>query len=288
MKLNGHIEQALWARAYASAYDAQCRIVDTETIALIEEDENGFWEIVTIKGLRSTQHVRRRVGAKDAIRRAAAIESADAAVHALRARIEGDEGDEMSPERTVALQDLYNVMDALTRVPFKNEALEEARLRVRAKLDEQQTLVPARLRAERILDWIRASIREMPIVEELRDILAQNQAEPERGRRRRWVFRRVLVERLRRVPPPPGRAMKTAIIEDGWKEYEADIIPADAPEVQRVESRRAFYAGAFVLFQGMLNNVSHGPGHSDADDRLMEGLKDELEHFYAELKAGRA
>lgn len=79
------------------------------------------------------------------------------------------------------------------------------------------------------------------------------------------------------------------IIEEGWKQYEADIIPADAPEVQRIESRRAFYAGAFVTFTCLLENMSPGPGElTESDDKLMEGVKDEIEHFYAELAAGRA
>ena len=33
-------------------------------------------------------------------------------------------------------------------------------------------------------------------------------------------------------------------IGEGWERYARDVMPADAQKVQRIETRRAFYAGA--------------------------------------------
>ena len=41
-------------------------------------------------------------------------------------------------------------------------------------------------------------------------------------------------------------------VKSSWDEFEADIIPKDAPEIQRHEMKRAFYMGALfgVTFMG--------------------------------------
>lgn len=87
------IEQELWARAYASAYDAECRVVDTEVVeARFEETDGwgkaGWWESVTSKETGGhTTHFKRRVGSKDAIRRVTAAEAADDAIAKFRSRL---------------------------------------------------------------------------------------------------------------------------------------------------------------------------------------------------------
>jgi len=50
-----------------------------------------------------------------------------------------------------------------------------------------------------------------------------------------------------------------SLLDHQWRSFEAEVIPLAAPEVQREEMRRAFYAGA----QGVLNTVN---------DAFAEGL----------------
>lgn len=41
-------------------------------------------------------------------------------------------------------------------------------------------------------------------------------------------------------------------IRDAWQTYDRDVVPKDAGDVQRLETRRAFFAGAMALMQ--INN----------------------------------
>ena len=43
--------------------------------------------------------------------------------------------------------------------------------------------------------------------------------------------------------------MTVDTIEATWESYRRDVLPADAPVVQRVECRRAFYAGFHAMLQ---------------------------------------
>lgn len=43
-----------------------------------------------------------------------------------------------------------------------------------------------------------------------------------------------------------------SLLDHQWREFEAEVIPLAAPEIQREEMKRAFYAGA----QGVLNTVN--------------------------------
>ena len=78
------------------------------------------------------------------------------------------------------------------------------------------------------------------------------------------------------------------MLNDAWLSYAEEVIPANAPEVQRSELRRAFYAGARVLFDGVVNGVSEGEEPTLADLALMDAIKAELGQFLKDLKAGKA
>ena len=47
-------------------------------------------------------------------------------------------------------------------------------------------------------------------------------------------------------------------IEDRWKNYRLRVIPLDAPELQAVECRRAFYAGAQAVVDLALRSSAQG------------------------------
>lgn len=77
-------------------------------------------------------------------------------------------------------------------------------------------------------------------------------------------------------------------IERAWLEFERKVVPGNAGATQRIEMRRAFYAGASAFFHITLANVSDEPGFTAHDEALMEGLSAELEAFSVDVMAGRA
>jgi hypothetical protein len=71
------------------------------------------------------------------------------------------------------------------------------------------------------------------------------------------------------------------MIEEAWKSYEAKVVPASAPQVQRVESKRAFYAGAATLLYGLVGGVEPGTSEpTPADMSFITSVKAELDAFY--------
>lgn len=73
-----------------------------------------------------------------------------------------------------------------------------------------------------------------------------------------------------------------------WDQFARTILPKGAPEVQRVETRRAFYAGAGAMF-GLLTgglDADHEP--TDLDVAYVESLSVEIQAFAAALARGEA
>jgi hypothetical protein len=79
--------------------------------------------------------------------------------------------------------------------------------------------------------------------------------------------------------------MKT--MAEQWASYERDVVPDTAGPIQRIESARAFYAGA----QALLDLIS-GLGVDDISDdqgaAMIESLHQELKAFADDVQAGRA
>jgi hypothetical protein len=75
---------------------------------------------------------------------------------------------------------------------------------------------------------------------------------------------------------------KPRSIAEAWRSYDARVLPAVAGEVQRMETRKAFYAGAMVLFNILLHGVSDGDEMTEEDDALYDGLQRELSDFFDE------
>jgi len=74
--------------------------------------------------------------------------------------------------------------------------------------------------------------------------------------------------------------MKTVFEE--WKSYERDVVPPDAPAVQREECRRAFYAGAFAMF-GLVITATEPRSEEDCEANL-QGLQDECLAIVKDLR----
>ena len=78
------------------------------------------------------------------------------------------------------------------------------------------------------------------------------------------------------------------IIASAWQEYLARVIPADAPEVQVSECRKAFYAGAGCLLDAMCAVLGPGQEPTESDLLIMDGIADELKQFAREVASGGA
>lgn len=79
-------------------------------------------------------------------------------------------------------------------------------------------------------------------------------------------------------------------IEKSWRTFRDEVGLADAPEVQRTEMRRAFYAGAHALF-GLMVGISDpgtGPDATEMELDLVDGILDEIRAFQREVAEGRA
>jgi hypothetical protein len=78
------------------------------------------------------------------------------------------------------------------------------------------------------------------------------------------------------------------IIESEWQAYRRQVVPANAPEVQMLECRRAFWAGASSLFGAIMNILEPGTEATEADLDLMTAISEELKAFVADVKRGAA
>ena len=78
------------------------------------------------------------------------------------------------------------------------------------------------------------------------------------------------------------------LLASDWASYAEKVIPAGAPELQYIESRRAFYAGAGTLLGILLKALEPGSEPTEQDLALMDQIKAELDEFNADVVAGRA
>jgi hypothetical protein len=74
------------------------------------------------------------------------------------------------------------------------------------------------------------------------------------------------------------------VIDDSWKKYREQVIPAGAPAVQIEESRRAFYAGALACF-GVFLSLEGEDEETPADLAKLDRLKEQLDAYCDEMGA---
>jgi hypothetical protein len=67
-----------------------------------------------------------------------------------------------------------------------------------------------------------------------------------------------------------------------WKQYEREVIPKEAPTVQREECRRAFYGGVAAGLELMIKATEH----PDEDEcvRQLEALTNEIQTVTKDLR----
>lgn len=72
-------------------------------------------------------------------------------------------------------------------------------------------------------------------------------------------------------------------IEKSWESYRKLVVPADASETQVRETRQAFYAGASIIFTGMIHIMDGGDEPTDADMKRMMDIQLEIDAFGQQL-----
>ena len=76
------------------------------------------------------------------------------------------------------------------------------------------------------------------------------------------------------------------VIGDQWNDYVKNILPKNSSFTQVDETRKAFYAGAGVVFFGILNQASETANVdevTDEDMALMDSIQAELDAFLKEI-----
>lgn len=73
-----------------------------------------------------------------------------------------------------------------------------------------------------------------------------------------------------------------------WREYQSKVLdPVKAGEMQRKETKIAFYMGAMSLLDMVMSNLTPGDEPTEDDMILMNGIKAELEQFTQTMLKGR-
>ena len=67
------------------------------------------------------------------------------------------------------------------------------------------------------------------------------------------------------------------MIGEGWASYQAEVVPSNAPAVQREEYKRAFYAGAQAMFTAVMEATE--PDDEDVCDARLAAIVQEMQDF---------
>ena len=68
-------------------------------------------------------------------------------------------------------------------------------------------------------------------------------------------------------------------IAKGWESYRRMVVPADAPPNQVEETRKAFFAGASILFEALMLALDPGDEPTEADLHTMADIQAEIDEF---------
>ncbi len=77
-------------------------------------------------------------------------------------------------------------------------------------------------------------------------------------------------------------------LAEAWASYEHQVLPGNCSDVQRFETRRAFYAGAAMLLELQISGMSDAPETTAEDEALLDGLKAECDQFLIDVTEGKA
>lgn len=74
-------------------------------------------------------------------------------------------------------------------------------------------------------------------------------------------------------------------MEAAWRNFARTLIPADAPPSQRSEMRKAFYGGAAMMFEAIVNGTDEDHEPTAEDMARVTRIAEGLVRFAAELDA---
>lgn len=74
------------------------------------------------------------------------------------------------------------------------------------------------------------------------------------------------------------------LIEAGWRSYELTVLDENARDIQRKETRIAFFAGAQHLFGSIMGILDPGTEPTEKDLVRMNQINDELNNFLTAFK----
>jgi hypothetical protein len=77
------------------------------------------------------------------------------------------------------------------------------------------------------------------------------------------------------------------LVERGWLFFAEQALPARVSDVQKREMRRAFYAGAALLFENMTKAVGPDDVSEDAGVDIMAAVDAEVRAFFKDAEEGR-
>jgi hypothetical protein len=80
--------------------------------------------------------------------------------------------------------------------------------------------------------------------------------------------------------------MKT--VADRWKLFDKHVLSKTAPDIQRKEMRRAFYAGFYDALVAGLEMADESGDDDDAGASMMRKLYEECTAFAGDVAAGKA
>lgn len=82
--------------------------------------------------------------------------------------------------------------------------------------------------------------------------------------------------------------MKRQLMAEQWDQFARTVMPKDAPQDQRREMRRAFYAGAQSILFRVIESFAPESEPTAEDLQIMEDLHNELQEFGKLIQQGRA
>ena len=78
--------------------------------------------------------------------------------------------------------------------------------------------------------------------------------------------------------------MSRKYVNEKWQDYEHKVLSPSAPsKIQRIETRRAFYAGAIAMFDILLDNLPD----DESDMSLANDVRAELQDWIKQLSLKR-
>jgi hypothetical protein len=77
-------------------------------------------------------------------------------------------------------------------------------------------------------------------------------------------------------------------VNEQWNDFSKKVLSPECSDVQRIEMRRAFFAGAVALWSIFFKGLSEGEDVQPEDLKKMSDLQAEFDHYAEQLRKGAA